>query len=273
MTKALRRLQRWFAAATTGVRPPAPGSRIGTGGALDAAARLAIHRFAYRERLLGVLANDHAGVRRLLGERRFRALALAYVADCPSDHPNLNQLGRRFPGWLARTARPVPHRAFVVALARLEAALAAAFDADERQPLPPDALAAVPPAHHAALRLELHPSVQLLAHRVPIDAWFDAHRAGRRTRPPAPRRTWTLVHRLGHAVHRVPLAAREYALLRSIAAGEPLAGALRRTRAGDPVAAWFARWAAAGLFTGWRRDRRAAPPRAPGRARRTPRPT
>lgn len=252
MTGALRELQRWFAAATTAARAPAPGRRIATGGALDAGARLAIHRAAYHERLLGVLTNEHAGLRRLLGAGRFRALALAFLEACPSAHPNLNQLGRRLPGWLARTRRPLPHRAFALALARLEAAMAAAFDADEEPPLPPDALAAVPPERHAALRLDLSPSVRLLAHDFPVDGWFDAHRTGRRLRPPRPRRTWTAVHRTGYAVRRLPLAAREHAVLRAIAAGEPLARALRRSRPGDPVASWFQRWAAAGLFTGWR---------------------
>ncbi|MGB3969834.1 MAG: DNA-binding domain-containing protein, partial [Planctomycetota bacterium] len=228
MSAALRELQRWFAAAVTA--PVAPGARrrVATGGALAAAARVGIYRFAYRERLLGVLTNEHPAVRRLVGNRCFRALALAYVRACPSQHCNLNRFAARFPGFLARTRHRVPHRAFALELARLEAALSSAFDAEESAPLPPDALAAVPPGDRARLRFTLHPSVRFLACRFPTNDWFGAHRNGRRARAPRPRRTWLLVHRHHFAVQRLALAPREYAVLRALAAAEPLVRALQR---------------------------------------------
>ncbi|MGB3968799.1 MAG: hypothetical protein WBO45_18845, partial [Planctomycetota bacterium] len=63
------------------------------------------------------------------------------------------------------------------------------------------------------------------------------------------RRTWLLVHRHRFAVQRLALAPREHAVLRALGEGVPLARALDRAQPGDPVADWFRRWAAAGVFT------------------------
>src|SRR5271155_1960841 len=59
--------------------------------------RLEIYNRQYWFRILSALAEDFPGVRAVLGERRFDAMAKAYLTDCPSASFTLRNLGSRLP--------------------------------------------------------------------------------------------------------------------------------------------------------------------------------
>ena len=63
--------------------------------------RLAVHAFMYRSRFIEALASQFPRLARLVGADPFADLTAAYVADWPSRHPSLRELGRALPGWLA----------------------------------------------------------------------------------------------------------------------------------------------------------------------------
>ncbi|MCU0863698.1 MAG: DNA-binding domain-containing protein [Planctomycetes bacterium] len=224
----LRTLQRQFAAVMRG-RGPQPSPLLPT-------ARMRIYRTAYRVRLLEVLAMDYPAVRAALGEHRFERLGRAYLAACPSRHPNLNRFGVRFVRFLAR--QPVRRRAELLGLARLDLAWTQAFDALEPTPRP------VAPAavDWSRQRLPWHPSVRLL--RVPatvVDRW-QALRTGQPLPRPRTGRAEVCVRRRGGEVVWQELPSAAAALLRRLQRRLPLPAALAPLPAGAPLQAWFAAW-------------------------------
>ncbi|MBL8751885.1 MAG: putative DNA-binding domain-containing protein, partial [Planctomycetes bacterium] len=168
---SLRALQRTFAAALRG--PTSGASRRRPRLRLAGADRMHVYVDAYAARLVEVLAGDYGAVRSLLGEQSFERLARAYVRAHPSRHPNLNVFGRHFPAFLRRQRGLAAN---VGQVARLELALARAFDAPAAPPLVVDTLATTPAHRLARARLHVHPSVQLL--RLPAAA-VDAYAAWR----------------------------------------------------------------------------------------------
>ena len=96
----------------------APNSR------LTAFERLEIYNRQYWYRVLGALAEDFPALRALVGERRFEALSIAYLAEHPSRSFTLRNLGSKLPEWLAAHPEHTGRRhRLAVDLARIEWAL------------------------------------------------------------------------------------------------------------------------------------------------------
>ncbi len=257
--RALQAVQRWFAGVVVdphgvraalrrrGDKAPRAAAMV-TPGVGTTTVRLQVYGEAYFARLVDVLAGDYPALRAAVGERRFAAWARRYLVRCPSRHPNLNQLGARFP----RHVRTVERADGVAAaLARIELAVSKAFDAPAGEPLPASALADVPPARWQRLRLDVHPSVQLL--RVPAAA-ADRYVAWGAGGSP-PRRAGHVhlcVLRIGEQVQRFELPAAAAQVLRRLQRGERFGRALAGVPAKAPVDAWFARWRADGVFVALR---------------------
>src|ERR1700739_1541018 len=64
--------------------------------------RLEIYNRQYWFRVLSGFAEDFPGLRAVLGERRFDALAKAYLIDCPSRSFTMRNLGSRLEHWLRK---------------------------------------------------------------------------------------------------------------------------------------------------------------------------
>jgi hypothetical protein len=236
---SLRALQRRFARAIR--RPDAvrwPG----------APARWRVYAEAYEARLVGVLADDYPATRAWLSPERFAALAARYLRECPSRHPNLNRLGERFPAFLRRRHDVAD---FARHLARLELAITCAFDAPAAQALP-TVLPGPLPAITLRTRLRVHPSVRLLRLPGAVVDHFEAWREGRIPTVAADRSTSPvvdlLVVRTSQQVLHRRLPRTAAAVLRALQRGRPLGQALDKVAASAPVADWFARWRAAGVF-------------------------
>ena len=130
-----------------------------------AAVRLEIYANAYFARIHGVMVEDFGALARALGEAGFHDLVTAYLCVHPPERPSLRHVGERLPGFLADHGAAAPFRRrwpFAADLARLEVALADAFDAPDAPALTREDLASVPPERWADLSLTLHPSVRLL---------------------------------------------------------------------------------------------------------------
>jgi len=251
----LRATQRWFAAVVTGESPlPARTRRVATRGRLEGRERLAIHRFAYSERLRGVLANDFPAVQSTLGDRQFARLAAAYVREHPSRHPNLNQLGAGFVSFSARRLTRGP-REFVVDLLRFEAAIARAHEAPFPPPLDVESLRAIDPVRWPRLRLRLQPSACLLTSRTNVAAWYDAWTNDAAPARARPGRSWSCVHRSGSRVVRHVLDRAQFEVLWAIESGATLGAALRNAGDAISVGAWFREMAGSGLFVAPPRER------------------
>ena len=260
----LARLQRWLAAvlqhprraevaiAAPRARALVPPARVRAGEVIRPAAnatvlqRLDVYGGGYLARLVEAAGGDHPGLRRLLGEERFQRLIARYVVRHPSRHPNLNRFGKQLPAFVARQ-RWLPEREFAAELARLEVAMALAFDAAEFPPLDPATAGA--DADWAGAVLTPNPSLRVLALRYPANRYLQAVLDGRRPRTPLAAAEHVAVYRKSGQVLRMQLSAPSARTLERLSAGVPIGRAMRGLRAPPAeVARWFREWAGEGFF-------------------------
>jgi len=129
--------------------------------------RLAIYSFMYGARLVEALESQFPRLARLLGADAFADLTTDYVADRPSRHPSLRELGRALPDWL--TARRGDEPA-LASLAALEWTRADVYDLADEPAMSLDAPRAFPPERFGELPLKL-----IAAHRfVAVDRGTEA---------------------------------------------------------------------------------------------------
>jgi hypothetical protein len=237
--------------------------------------RLEIYNRQYWFRVLAAFAEDFPGVCAVLGDRRFDAMARAYLIDCPSRSFTLRNLGSRLVTWLQKHPSWAGERQnLAVDMARLEWADIEAFDGKRELSLKPDDLAGANPAK---LRLRLQPYVSLLALRYPVDdlllevrkdsddldvasnTFSERHKRKRVSAvaklKPSP--IFLAVHRLDEDVYFRRLDREEFAILSLLHAGKALNSAIESALRTSPIAAadraahvekWFHTWSALGWF-------------------------
>jgi hypothetical protein len=153
--------------------------------------RLEIYNRQYWFRVLDGFSDDFPGLRAVLGDRRFDALAKQYLTDCPSRSFTMRDLGSRLEAWLRNHPQYVerlgsaassgrhpergsggfqPTRSSRLQLAldmvRLEWAEIEAFDGASEPPVTAAVLVGADPAK---LRLRLQPYIRLLDLHYPVD--------------------------------------------------------------------------------------------------------
>jgi hypothetical protein len=236
--------------------------------------RLEIYNRQYWFRVLSAFAEDFPGLRAVLGDRRFDAVAKAYLIDSPSRTFTLRNLGSRLEGWLKKhPALAGSRHALAIDMVRLEWADIEAFDGQADAALKPEDLASANPSR---LHLRLQPYIQLLDLRYPVDDLllgvrkdedtefasnaFTERRKRKRVLAVAklkPSAIFLAVHRLDESVYFRRLEREEFILLSKLREGKSLQRAidlaLRKSsiamanRASN-VQSWFHAWAALGWF-------------------------
>lgn len=269
--------------ASDGMRPRLPDGRstsqiadiiIKPNRRLTSSERLEIYNQQYWFRILAALAEDFAGLRAIIGQRKYDKLAVAYLNDCPSESFTLRNLGRRLESWLRQ------HPEFVAGaerialdMVRLEWAEIEAFDGAELPPFTPGPHCQL--GGDAVFRLQPH--LQLLALEYPVDNLllrirreepesditsnavlvFPRKSRTRRLALPKPRKVHLVVYRLQRCVYFKRMTRDAFALVQALGQGKSLAEAIEislkgsRRRAGDfrsRLRKWFENWAALGWF-------------------------
>jgi hypothetical protein len=239
------------------------GSLIRGDARASAEERLAVYSFMYGSRLVEALESQFPRLACLVGADAFADLTADYVADRPSRHPSLRELGRALPSWLAARRPDAPGLA---ALAALEWARADVYDLADEPALALDAARAFPPERFGELPLKL-----IAAHRfVEVDrrteALWDALAPGADHPPGAPPASLEaspvatlLVWRQAIAVYHRTVDPEERAALALVSAGSRfgvICDVLSAAHAahGDEVAAarafsWLSTWISDGLLT------------------------
>jgi hypothetical protein len=236
--------------------------------ALTGLERLEIYNRAYFARLLECLREEFPGFLHAVGEEAFAEFAVDYLHKYPSTSYTLNDLGTRFPRYLAET-RPGDEGKkkkgagwpdFLVDLATLELTYSQVFDGPgvEGQPLFDVArLQAVTPETWPEARLVPVPCLRLLHLRFPVHKFLTAVRQRKETVFPRPRTTFLAVTRRDHVIRRYALSRVQYVLLGGLAVGQAVGQAIREAAAvaawdPDQLAArlreWFHNWTAEGFF-------------------------
>jgi hypothetical protein len=236
--------------------------------------RLEIYNRQYWFRVLSSFAEDFPGLRAVLGDRKFDAVAKDYVTDCPSRSFTLRNLSSRLESWLRRHPEWAGSRqALAIDMVRLEWADIEAFDGKAEPALKPEDIAGADPSR---LRLRLQPYIQLLHLRYPVDDLLLAVRndedtgfasnafAERRKRKrvlavarlkPSP--IFLAVHRLDDSVYFRRLDREEFVTLKELRAGKMLKraidSALRKssiplTERPAQIQQWFHTYAELGWF-------------------------
>jgi Putative DNA-binding domain len=212
--------------------------------------RLQVHATMYRLRMAEALESQFPQVAVALGPEAFGRASLAFVSEVPSRHPSLRELGRGFPGWLARAR---PDRPELAGLARLEWARADVFDLADQRPLAVQALRELPPERFAELPLRLvdaHRFVDLDGPALALwGASSDGDLAGGALSGGA------LVWRRDVTVHHRGLGAAERATLEAVSRGtifgticEQLAAGRSDEQAAAQAFSWLSTWAMDGLL-------------------------
>jgi hypothetical protein len=236
--------------------------------------RLEIYNRQYWFRVLSSFAEDFPGLRAVLGDRRFDAVAKAYIADCPSRSFTLRNLCSRLEPWLRKhPSWAGPRQKLAVDMVRLERADIEAFDGKAEPALTPEDLAGAVPTK---LCLQLQSYIQLLDLRYPVDDLLLAVRHDEDTEftsnafnerhkrkkvqavarlKPSP--MFLAVHRLDDSVYFRRLEREEFVVLKELRAGKTLhraiESALRKSAISaedrpETVQHWFQTWAALGWF-------------------------
>jgi hypothetical protein len=222
---------------------------------LTARERLGIYKDMYLLRMEEALASDFPGLKHFLGDRGFWDLVAGYVQAFPSRSFSLNPLGDRLPEYVQQ-AGAVPRRDFCHDLARVELAIAQAFDGEETPALSEVEVAAVPEEAWARARLLPVATCRLLAVRYPVSAYLDSLDDEEHRHPPARRRDgWLAVYRRDYGVRRLDLPRGAHDLLADLIGGRPLGEAVdratrapRRALGEDDLFKWFRQWVAGGVF-------------------------
>lgn len=144
---------------------------------------LGIYRDAYVLRLVDVIVADHERLHAYLGDGSFRAMARAYVARCPSRHPNARWFSQRLPEFL-REHEPYAEQPVLSELAALERALNNAFDGADAPVVGMADLAVLPPEIWGGISFVRHPTATTFEVSTNVAAIWMALKAGKEP-PPA----------------------------------------------------------------------------------------
>jgi hypothetical protein len=239
--------------------------------------RLEIYNRQYWFRILDSLAEDFPGLRAVIGQKQFDAVARKYLTDCPSQSFTLRNLGSRLFSWLEAHAEfTKPHGDLALDMVRLEWAHIEAFDSAERQPLTPTQISGL----NGDTKLSLQPYIRLLKLQYAVDDILLALKGSSRDiavlnsrsrakwmmRFGGPKEIFLAVHRAEFNVHYRRLDPGEFAVLAGLQRGLSLGDAIENAladRVGEAehcaatVHSWFEIWSK----LGWLLLRSASPSR------------
>lgn len=224
-------------------REPGPDARLAEHGA-----RLRRGLAAYRGNAAAVaeraLANAYPTLTALVGGEDAAMLARALWRQAPPTCGDLAQWGDDLPA-LIEAQRELDAWPYLADCARLDAALRRCEQAADAT-LDAASLGRLADCAPQAVRLHLLPSVQLLASRWPIAALYAAHHAAGVDASvavgaalAAPRGESVVIARRGWRAEPVVVAPADFAWMRALRDGVPLADALRRAGADFALEPWL----------------------------------
>jgi hypothetical protein len=129
--------------------------------------RFAVYRNNVVVGLVDALRAKFPATERIVGEDFFAAMARIFVAAHPPRSKILHAYGDDFGDFIAAFA-PAAELPYLADVAHLEAARTRAYHAADATPLRPDDFAALDPQGIGALRMTLHPSLQIVRSRHPV---------------------------------------------------------------------------------------------------------
>jgi len=155
-----------FAEAVLDAARPVPVGLTGPGGRA-AGKRFDVYRNNVAVSLTEALETGFPVLRKLLGEANFKGLAGLFLRRHPPTSPLLMHYGAEMPTFLASLPQLAAFP-YLPDAARLELALRESYHAADADPLPPEALAGLPPDHLVLSRIAIAPAVRVVSSPWPV---------------------------------------------------------------------------------------------------------
>jgi len=127
----------------------------------NAEKRLKIYFDAYRLRLAEILASDYPKLFLWMGEDDFNTLAFFYLEAYPSKHFSVRYFGQYLSAFLKKHL-PYKNTPYLAEIAQFEWALGDTIDAPDAEIAPSTALHQIPAELWGELKIQFHPSLQVL---------------------------------------------------------------------------------------------------------------
>ena len=140
------------------------------------AAAISIYRNNVRAALSRALKETYPVVEKLVGAEFFKAIAREYFSAGAPNSPMIVEYARNFPTFIDNFP-PAATLSYLGDIARLEWAWLEAYRAADTQPLSAEEIAAAGGDDPSALRLQFHPSFQILSSAFPIHAIWRRNRS------------------------------------------------------------------------------------------------
>lgn len=223
-------LSGFVAGLGTGIPPP--GLTAHAENELDR--RFAVYRNNVAVGLGNALSKRFAVIERLVGQDFFRALARVYLDTDRPTSAVLITWGDSFPAFLAGFA-PLAAYPYMADVARIEVARGRAYHAADADPLPQDHLLAAA-QDPGSLRLQLHPSVQVLHLTYSAVSIWSANQPGAQplTRAPSGPETALILRDRACGVPVTAIGPGDAALISALQAGDTLLAAAEAALHADP---------------------------------------
>jgi hypothetical protein len=129
--------------------------------------RFAVHRNNVVASLVNAIAARFPAVQKIVGEDFFAAMARAFVVERPPRSPLLATYGDEFADFIG-TFAPARELPYLADVARIEAARTRAYHAADAAPVGAGELAALDADAVGGLRIDLHPSLEIVRSTHPI---------------------------------------------------------------------------------------------------------
>jgi hypothetical protein len=155
-----------FAEALLNPDRPVPDGLVAHNSQIPAR-RFAVYRNNVVVTLSKALESRFPAVEKIVGKEFFAAMARVFVTEQPPRSPLLATYGDEFADFITafEPARDLPYLADV---ARLEAARTRAYHSADAVPIDTGRLAALDPSKIADIRIDLHPSVEIVRSQYPV---------------------------------------------------------------------------------------------------------
>jgi len=155
-----------FAAALLDAEHPIPRGITAHNAAIPVR-RFAVHRNNMVAGLVKALKSRFPVVEKIVGKEFFAAMARVFVAERPPRSPVLASYGDEFATFIA-AFEPARELAYLADVARLEAARTRAYHAADATPVDAGRFAALDAHAVGGIRIEMHPSAQIIRSRYPL---------------------------------------------------------------------------------------------------------
>jgi len=141
--------------------------------AVSSEQRLAIYANGYHARLVEALETDFPALSTVIDEDAFVSLCHQYTHAYPSKYYSLRWFGQHFTVFMHKH-KDFAAAKYLIELAEFEWAFVTAFDAADVELFTENDMAQIPQEAWLALKIKLHPSVQLIQHNWNVLAMWRA---------------------------------------------------------------------------------------------------